>query len=69
MAYLRKRKIGRDTYYYIMESRRQRSGKIVCKILEYLGRDPSSKRLAEAKRYWKVNTKPNRHERRSSGER
>ncbi len=54
MAYLRKRRLGRGTYYYIMESRRQRSGKIVSKILEYLGRNPDLKKLRRALKYWGV---------------
>ena len=54
MAYLRKRRLGRGTYYYIQESRRQRSGKIVSKILEYLGRNPDPKKLKRALKYWGV---------------
>jgi hypothetical protein len=53
MAYLRKRRIGNGTYYYILESRR-RAGKVYQKTLEYLGRDPDPRRLARALRYWGV---------------
>ena len=56
MAYLRKRRIGRGTYVYIVESRR-RAGKVEQKILEYLGRDPDPKRLKRALDYWGVKAK------------
>ena len=57
MAYLRKRRIGRGTYFYIVESRR-RAGKVQQKTLEYLGRDPDPKRLRKALAYWGVKAKP-----------
>ncbi len=53
MAFLRKRRIGRGTYLYIIETRRV-SGKVRHKILEYLGRDVEPARLKRALRYWKV---------------
>lgn len=61
MAYLRiTRKYGHE-YYYVCTSIR-RSGKVVTRVLEYLG--PADKipatRLAEAKRYWKVTTRKGR---------
>ena len=56
MAYLRKQRIGRWTYFYIMKSVR-RGKKVSGKVLEYLGRDPDPKRLKRALRYWKVGTK------------
>ncbi len=53
MAFLRKRRIGTGTYYYIIENRR-RGGKVASRILEYLGRDPEPKRLKRALKYWGV---------------
>lgn len=53
MAFLRKRRIGGGTYYYILHSER-RAGKIVQRCVEYLGRSPDPKRLAAALKYWKV---------------
>ena len=57
MAFLRKRRIGSGTYYYILQSRR-RAGKVEQKVLEYLGRDPEPKRLRRAMAYWGVKAKP-----------
>jgi len=62
MAYLRKQTIGKQTYLYIMESRR-RGDKVRQVCLEYLGnvRDVSKARLRAAVRYWKVGrNKPGR---------
>ena len=59
MAYLRKRRIGSGTYYYILRGER-RAGKVVQKCLEYLGRSPSKARLAAAIKYWKVGAKKKR---------
>ena len=58
MAYLRRRTIAGGTYLYIVASRR-RAGKVRQVTLEYLGREDTvdRKRLAEAKRYWKVGAK------------
>jgi hypothetical protein len=53
MAFLRQRRIGTGTYYYIIESRR-RDGKVRQKILEYIGRDPDPVRLKRALTYWRV---------------
>lgn len=53
MAYLKRQRIGRQTYYYIMQSVR-RGDKVTKKVLEYLGRDPDPKRLKRAMRYWGV---------------
>ena len=58
MAYLRiTRRAGRE-YYYVCTSVRK-GGKVVTRVLEYLG--PADRvrqvRLAEAKRYWKVTTR------------
>jgi hypothetical protein len=59
MAYLRKRRIGSGTYYYIVESR-WNSGKVRQKTVEYLGRDPDPKRLKRALAYWGVKRKRRR---------
>jgi hypothetical protein len=56
MAFLRARRIGKGTYYYILENRR-RGSKVEQKTLEYLGRDPSPERLARALKYWRVGLK------------
>ena len=56
MAFIRKQRKGITDYYSVVESRR-RNGKVTQKVLEYLGKDPSRKRLMEAKRYWKVKAK------------
>ena len=53
MAFLRKKKLWRKTYYYIVQSIR-RDGKVKQKILEYLGADPDPKRLKRALDYWGV---------------
>lgn len=58
MAYLRKRRVGRATYYYILRTER-RGDKVVQKVCEYLGRDPDPKRLKRALEYWGVK-KPRR---------
>ena len=62
MAFLRKRRMGRGTYYYVVENRR-RGGEVRQKILEYLGRDPDPKRLKRALRYWGVKAKPGKGKR------
>jgi hypothetical protein len=56
MAFLRKRRIGSGTYFYVIENRR-RGGKVASRILEYLGRDPDPKRLKRALAYWGVKAK------------
>jgi len=53
MAYLRIQRKGRNTYYVIQKNER-RGGKVVQKILEYLGRDPDPVRLKKAMAYWGV---------------
>jgi len=53
MAFLRKRRIGGGTYLYIIETRRS-SGKVRHKILEYLGRNPPSEKVAKALEYWGI---------------
>ena len=55
MAYLRIQRKGRNVYYMIQKNDR-RGGKVVQKILEYLGRDPDPKRLKRAMEYWGVKT-------------
>ena len=57
MAFLRKKQVGKQTYYYIVENRR-RGAKVVQKTLEYLGRDPDGKKLRRALEYWGVKKKP-----------
>jgi hypothetical protein len=52
-AFLRKRRVGKATYHYILRSER-RAGKVVQKCLEYLGKSPDPKRLKRALRYWGV---------------
>ncbi len=59
MAFLRKRRIGNGTYFYILRSDR-RDGKVVQKCLEYLGRNPDPARLKRALRYWGVKAKAGR---------
>jgi len=56
MAYLRRTRIGKATYIYIVQSYRK-GDKVRSRVLEYLGRDPEPKRLAAACRYWKVGAK------------
>jgi hypothetical protein len=58
MAYLRKRRTGKQTYIYIVESRR-RAGKVRQVVLEYLGnvRDVTPARLKRALTYWRVKGK------------
>lgn len=55
MAFLRKQRIGHQTYLYIMESRR-RGDKVRQVCLEYLGnaRAVTEARLNRALRYWQV---------------
>ena len=55
MAYLRKQRVGNNTYFYIMRSVRK-GKKVSGKVLEYLGREDKidPKRLRAALRYWKV---------------
>jgi hypothetical protein len=58
MAYLRSRRTGKQTYLYILESRR-RAGKVVQVTLEYLGNADSvtPARLKRALTYWRVGQK------------
>jgi len=58
MAFLRKQRVGHQTYLYIVESRR-RGDKVRQVCLEYLGnaRDVTAARLDRALRYWKVGDK------------
>lgn len=53
MAYLRIQRKGKHAYYMIQKSER-RGGKVVQKILEFLGRNPEPKRLKRAMEYWGV---------------
>ena len=53
MAYLRKRRIGGGTYYYIVQSVR-RAGKVRQQTLQYLGRDPDGAALEKALKFWRV---------------
>ena len=53
MAYLRKRRIGNGTYYYILECERL-GGKPVQRCLQYLGRDPDKNTLKGALWKWGV---------------
>ena len=63
MAYLRVLNKGGYRYYYIVRSERK-GATVRSKVLEYLGRDPPRKRLAEARAYWKVTTKRTNNRRR-----
>ncbi len=56
MAYIVERKVKGYSYWYVVTSRRQ-GAQTRQKVLEYLGRNPSKKRLAEARKYWKVKSK------------
>jgi hypothetical protein len=58
MAYLRKQRLGKQEYLYVMESRR-RGDKVRQVCLEYLGnaRTLTPARLREAMRYWRVGQK------------
>jgi hypothetical protein len=58
MAYLRRRARGKQTYLYILESRR-RGGNVQQVILEYLGnaREVTPARLKRALAYWRVGTR------------
>ena len=58
MAYLKRVRVGKHTYFYVVQS--VRSGDSVSKkVLEYLGRADKidAKRLAGACRYWGVKAK------------
>ena len=61
MAYLKRQRIGKQTYLYVMQSVRRRD-KVTKKVLEYLGNadDVSAERLRAALRYWKVRQKTRR---------
>jgi len=61
MAYLRKQRIGKQTYLYIVEARR-RGDKVRQHVLEYLGNQNSvtPARLKRALTYWKVKPKGGR---------
>ena len=52
MAYLKRQRIGKQTYLYVMQSVRRRD-KVTKKVLEYLGNadDVSAERLRAALRY------------------
>ena len=56
MAYLRKDVKHGTAYYYVCTSFRRR-GRVVTKILEYIGRSPSRDRLKKARDYWGVTTR------------
>ena len=58
MAYMRKHRIGKAIYLYVMESYR-RGGKVRSRTLQYLGRADriTPARLREAIRYWRVGTR------------
>ena len=51
MAFIRKRRIGKGTYYYVIENRR-RGGKVRQKVLQYLGRKVDANTLRKALDYW-----------------
>ena len=57
MAFLRMRVRGKRRYFYIVENRR-RGGQVRQKVLEFLGHEPSQKRLRKAAEYWAVKAKP-----------
>ncbi len=57
MAHLKRVRVGRGTYLYVVQSVR-RGEKVSKTVLEYLGRDPDPKRLAAALRRWGVKAKP-----------
>jgi len=59
MAYLRIQRKGKARYYIIVRTER-RGEKVVQKVCEYLGRDPTQVRLREALRYWRVKPSPKR---------
>jgi hypothetical protein len=61
MAYLRRQRIGRQMYLYIMESVR-RGDKVTKNVLEYLGNKDqvTHARLKKALAYWRVKAKPGR---------
>ncbi len=63
MAFLRTKRVGKQTYYYIVENHR-RGARVIQKTLEYLGRDPSPARLRRALKYWCVKEKPAKGRRR-----
>ncbi len=53
MAWIRRQKVGKNVYYSVLHGER-RGGRVVTKTLEWLGKNPSRKKLAEARKYWKV---------------
>ena len=56
MAYLRIQRKG-NTAYYMIQKNERRGGKVVQRILEYLGRDPDPEKLKRALAYWKAKPK------------
>lgn len=58
MAFLRVQRKGGSRYYAVVRNDRRR-GKVIQRILEWLGRDPESARLLRALRYWRVKSKRN----------
>lgn len=55
MAFLRIQRKGASRYYAVVRNDRCR-GKVVQRVLEWLGRDPDAVRLRRALRYWRVGT-------------
>ena len=37
MAYIRKKSIGKQTYYYLVEGKKDKQGKVKQKVLAYIG--------------------------------
>lgn len=53
MSWLRVQRKGSARYWAIVRNQR-RGGRVVQRILEWLGRDPDPRRLRRALRYWRV---------------
>jgi len=54
MPYLRRNKVGKKTYHYIVKVEQKGGRGYREKVLEALGPDPDPERLEKALRYWKV---------------
>ena len=49
MAFIRTKKIGNKTYYYLVEGKRDEEGKVKQKVIKYLG---SPENILEKFKFW-----------------
>jgi len=52
MVFIRTKKIGNKTYYYLVEGKRDEQGKVKQKVLKYLG---SPENVLEKFKFWEEN--------------